>query len=73
MQKKIFAPYKLGDIDSNGKITSVDAVILKRWLAKWNISINESAADIDGNGKVTSADAVLLSRYLAKWNIPFFN
>ena len=56
-----------GDVDGNGKIASLDVVLLKRHLAKWNVTVDLTAADVDGNEKVNSTDAVILARYLAKW------
>ena len=68
----------IGDVNGDKKINSTDAVLLKRYLAKWDISsqlqyentaLIEVAGDVNQDGKVVSTDAVLLSRYLAKWTI----
>lgn len=64
-------PGQTGDINGDGKITSTDAVLLSRHLAKWKVEMIESAADIDHNGSLDATDAVLLSRFLAKWDISY--
>ena len=66
----IAPPYKVGDVDGNGKVEPKDRVLLARYLAKWGGEYNNidlQAADIDKNGKVEPKDRVLLARYLAKW------
>ena len=66
----------IGDINGDGNINSTDGVLLKRYLAKWDISAQvkyenpamvEVAGDCNQDNKIVSADGVLLSRYLAKW------
>ena len=62
----------LGDADGNGKVTSTDKVLLSRFLAKWNVTIDEKACDLNRNGTLESAEAVVIARYLAKWsNLPY--
>lgn len=56
-----------GDVNGDLRVTSSDAVLLKRNLARWNSPIIENNADVDGDGKVTSKDGVILSRFLAGW------
>lgn len=59
-----------GDLDGDGEISSRDAVMLSRLLAKWEMpEIPLSLTDTDGDGRLTSADAVLLSRTLSKWSV----
>lgn len=59
----------VGDIDGDGEITDWDAIMLNRYLASWNVSIQLSAADIDGDGDISDWDAILLERHLAGWKI----
>ena len=62
----------LGDADGNGKVTSTDKVLLSRFLAKWDIAIDEKACDLNRNGTLEAAEAVVIARYLAKWsNLPY--
>lgn len=62
-----------GDINLDGKITSTDATLLKRYLVKFidefptkdpNLSL--IASDVNGDGKVTSTDLTYIKRYLLK-------
>lgn len=61
-----------GDINCDGRINSLDAVLLAQYLAKWNVDISDEgmiAADVLKDGRVNSLDAVLLAQYLARWNV----
>lgn len=60
-------PYKLGDVDLDGDITSADAVAMNQHLAEIEELTGTSfrMADIDKDGSITSADAVFLNQYLA--------
>lgn len=61
-------PYILGDVDKDTFITSKDAVMLNRHLAKIDIITDETsllAADINKKDGVESTDAVELNRHLA--------
>ena len=58
-----------GDIDGNGKVNLQDSALLRRYLAGWDVTIDESVADVDGNGKVNLQDSALIRRYLAGWDV----
>ncbi len=60
---------KLGDVDGNGEVDELDSVALARYLASWNVAIDQSAADVDGNGDIDELDSVMLARKLAGWNV----
>lgn len=56
----------LGDADSDGKVTILDATCIQRHLASLpTTAYNEKAADADGDGKVTILDATAIQRHLA--------
>lgn len=60
-----------GDVDDDGKATTVDARILAEYFAG-NLDaareiINWNAADVDGNRMLTRRDAMILSRFTAGW------
>ncbi len=59
----------IGDTDGDGEVTDWDAIVLNRYLAGWNVTIEVSAADVDDDGEVTDWDAIILDRYLAGWNV----
>jgi hypothetical protein len=55
-----------GDVNSDGRITTVDVVRIARYLID-DISLMKkelTAADVTGDGKVTAADVIRLMRYL---------
>jgi hypothetical protein len=52
-----------GDADSDGTVTSADALSILQMVA--GISENNMTADIDGDGEVTSADALKILQYVA--------
>lgn len=58
-----------GDVDSNGKINLLDLIALRKYLAKWDIDIDLSAADCNGDGKISLLDLIQLRKYLAKWDV----
>ena len=62
---------KRGDLDGDGKRTSSDAVLLKKYLAGTkNLNIaNEKACDVDGVNGVTVSDAVILLKFLAQMDV----
>ncbi|RXE59309.1 cellulose 1,4-beta-cellobiosidase CelS [Acetivibrio mesophilus] len=55
-----------GDCNEDGKVTSTDLTILKRYLLKMDVKINLENADVNRDGKVTSTDATILKRFLTK-------
>ena len=56
----------VGDADTDGEITILDATAIKRVLASLDVeSYDESAADADEDGEVTILDATAVQRHLA--------
>ncbi len=58
-----------GDVNGSGEVDELDSVALARYLASWNVAIDQSAADVDGNGDIDELDSVMLARRLAGWNV----
>jgi hypothetical protein len=56
-----------GDVDSDGEITSGDAILTLRFAAEIQTPTvgQKAAADVDRDGEVTSGDAILILRYAA--------
>lgn len=55
---------KLGDVDGNGIIDIVDALLTARYYVGLIITLpNPQAADVDGNSQVTIVDALLIAQY----------
>ncbi len=62
------AAYIPGDINGDGEVTSKDLTALRRYLADWDIEVNEAALDVNADNEVSGKDATYLARYLADWN-----
>ena len=58
-----------GDLNGDTKVDIKDAVLLAQYLAKWDVTIDKTAADCNGDGEINIKDAVLLAQYLAKWDV----
>ena len=65
-----FADIQFGDVNGDGKVTSVDKVYLDRYLAKWKgydeSTIDLSAADVNCDGIINELDSEILEKHLAK-------
>ena len=55
-----------GDLNGDGKVTTMDILLLRRYLTgKRELDEQQKkAADLNGDGKVTTMDILLLRRYL---------
>ena len=62
----IFDP---GDVNCDGEINAVDAVLLAQYIANWDVAVDDYSADCNGDGKIDATDAVLLAQYLAGWDV----
>ena len=58
-----------GDINNDQKINLSDLILLRKYLAKWSVHIDEIAADVNVDGKVNLSDLILMRKSLAKWNV----
>jgi len=61
-------PYELGDVNSDGKITSSDAVLVLKYKAQLIEfdAIQLKAADTNRSGAIETTDAVLILKYYAQ-------
>lgn len=66
--KKEEPKYQLGDVNRDGKINSLDATIILKYVAKKKVLDAEQLklADVTKDGKVNSLDAVKILKYVAK-------
>ena len=55
----------LGDVNGDGFVTFVDAILIARYEAKLETEINTGVADVDGDGHIGFVDAILVARYEA--------
>ena len=56
-----------GDINADGKVNNMDAIMHFRYVAKWTVTVDEEALDVTGDGKINNVDAIQLFRYVAGW------
>ena len=60
---------KYGDVNGDGDINIMDAIIIKKYLAHISITINNLNSDVNCDNDVNIQDAVLLLKYLAQMDI----
>ena len=58
-----------GDVTGDGKVDTNDLLRLAKYLADWDVEIDEDAADVAANGKVDTNDLLRLAKYLADWDV----
>lgn len=58
-----------GDVNNDGFVTLADVTLLMKYLAGWDVTINEVASDANADVKVNLADVTLLMKYLASWDV----
>ena len=65
--------YILGDADSDGIVTILDATWIQRALAGIGVpsDFNEAAADVDGDGSISILDVTYIQRYLVGVSVPY--
>ena len=63
----------LGDADSDGRVTILDATAIQRSLAALPVNgeFSEEAADVDGDSGITILDATYIQRWLAGLDTPY--
>lgn len=60
----------LGDVNDDSSIDLKDVTFMRRALAGWDVTVNETAADVNKDGSFDLKDVVILRRYLAGgWDI----
>ncbi len=55
----------LGDVNGDGEVKLNDALLLRRYIAGYQLQIDLEAADLNGDGEVKLNDALLLRRSVA--------
>ncbi len=53
-----------GDVNEDGTVSTVDAVLLHRWLMGESVTLGAAQADVDANGRLNGYDLALLRRML---------
>ena len=68
-RKAAVQPAMPGDVNGDGKVKLDDAILLRRYVAGWEVDIDLLAADVNGDRKVKLNDAIILRRYVAGWDL----
>ncbi len=58
-----------GDPNRDGKKNVNDVTLMLKYIAKWDVELDEGAADVTGDGKINISDVTLLLKYIAKWDV----
>lgn len=67
---KVKPPFIPGVVTGEGeKPAKKDLLRLQKYLAGWDVEINEVAADCNGDGQISKADLLRLQKYLAGWDV----
>jgi len=61
--------YIPGDVNGDGQVKLNDAMLLRRYVAGWDVTIDMLAGDVNRDGQVKLNDAMLLRRYVAGWDV----
>ncbi|MBQ4141689.1 MAG: leucine-rich repeat protein [Clostridia bacterium] len=56
-----------GDINSDRVVDTKDAVLLFRYVAGWDVTVDSRALDCNGDGIVNTHDPIALFRFVAGW------
>lgn len=67
-----FVDYTPGDINGDGVVNTKDTTRLMRYLADWDVEVNEAALDVNGDEVVNTKDTTRLMRYLADWDVEIY-
>jgi len=57
---------RYGDLNDDGRVDSADLILMMRYFAQPNVSINMAAADVNGDGVVNQADLIHFTRFFAR-------
>lgn len=60
---------RYGDTNGDGRVSSLDLILLRQYIAGWDVSPDLLAADVNGNGSVNALDLILLRQYIAGWDV----
>ena len=58
--------FTIGDVTSDSKVNMADVLALRKYLAKWTITIDEEASDVNFDGKINMADVLVIRKHLAR-------
>jgi hypothetical protein len=67
--KEFATDFVAGDIDGDNNVDLMDVNMLAKYLAGWDVTVNEKVLDVKGDSIVNLKDLVLLAQYVAGWDV----
>lgn len=58
-----------GDANGDGKVNGLDVILLRQYIAGWDVTVDPIGGDANGDGKVNGLDVILLRQYIAGWDV----
>lgn len=58
-----------GDANGDSEVSGLDLVLLRQYIAEWDVSVDPTGGDANGDGEINGLDLVLMRQYLAGWNV----
>lgn len=65
----IILSFLFGDVDRNGEVNGIDAILLLQYLAEWETELDLAAADVNCDGVINGIDISIILQYLAEWDV----
>lgn len=58
-----------GDVNANGEVELTDLTRLKKFMAEYDVDIDEAASDVNVNGEVELTDLTRLAKFFAEYDV----
>ena len=55
----------IGDADGDGNVTMKDVLLVRKFIAGMDVTIDQATADADGDGQLTMKDVLLIRKFIA--------
>ncbi len=60
-----------GDVNEDGKVNTKDILLMRKYVANWDVTVNELNSDLNADGKINTKDVLMLRKHLAGWPVEF--
>lgn len=65
-------PNVAGDITGDGAVDLMDVVRLQKYIADWDVAVDEARCDVNGDGAVNVIDVIRLQRYISEADVEIY-